>query len=439
MRVCLLSYRGNPYAGGQGVYLYHLTRALAAQGHQVDVIVGPPYPLDLAPFATVHALPNLNLWGRYGRAALPAQRPLRLLAPGHLAEYALTRLRFFPEPLAFSLRALGPLGRLLRGQLFDVLHDVQTLGYGMLIMKAFGIPLLTTVHHPLTIDRREAFARDRTFEECYHTAVFYPVTMQGIVIRRMDRVITASQAGRRAIAADFRVPPQRIAVVPGGLDTSFFRDPGRWPRREASLLFVGNTDDWKKGARTLLHALARLPAAVQLRIVDAPYPAKKLAHEEAERLGLAGRVRFLGRLNGESLREEYCRATLLVQPSLYEGFGLPAAEALACGTPVVATDVGAVPEVVPPQAGTLVPPADPEALARAIAALLGDPARRRAMGEAGSAHVRARFDWHVTAAGTAAVYRDVLAGGTATSGAPISDAAAPNAAPNAAQEARIVP
>jgi glycosyltransferase involved in cell wall biosynthesis len=410
MNVCLLAYRGNPYAGGQGVYVYHLTRALAALGHAVDVIVGPPYPLDLSPWATVHPVPNLNLWGRYRREWLPAERPLRLLEPGHLFDFAMTRLRFFPEPLSFSVRALLRLGRLLRTRRFDVLHDVQTLGFGMLGMQAFGLPLLTTVHHPLTIDRREAFARDRTFEELYHTAVFYPVTMQGLVIRRLHGVITASEAGRQAIMADFGVRPERISIVPGGLDTRFFRNPGQAPRDAATLLFVGNTDDWKKGARFLLQALARLPAPVRLRIVDEPYPRKKLAYEEAQRLGVEGRVEFLGRLSPEALRAEYCRCTVLVQPSLFEGFGLPAAEALACGAPVVATAVGAVPEVVTAGTGVLVPPADPAALAAAIGGLLDDPARRRALGAAGCARMRAEFDWSVAGARTAAAYRHALAG-----------------------------
>jgi len=408
MRVCLLCYRGNPYSGGQGVYLYHLSRQLARLGHEVDVVVGPPYPAPLEGWARVHRVDNPRLWGVYRREWLTA-RPLELFRPWHLADFAATRLRFFPEPLTFSFRALGLLPRLLARRSFDLLHDVQSLGYGTWLMKAFGLPVLTTVHHPLTIDRREAFARNRTFNERYHSAVFYPVRMQGFVIRRLDRVITASAAGSAAIQADFRVPARRISVVPNGLDSEGFR-PGRWPREPARLLFVGNSDDLKKGAEVLVAALARLPERVRLRIVDEPYPARARVAEAAERLGVGHRIEVTGRLSPERLREEYCRCTLLVQPSLYEGFGLPAAEALACGTPVVATAVGAVPEVVTPETGVLVPPRDPAALADAIAALLDDPARRERMGAAGRRLVEREFTWERCGERTAAVYADLLGG-----------------------------
>jgi glycosyltransferase involved in cell wall biosynthesis len=404
MRVCLLGYRGNPYSGGQGIYIHHLSRALAELGHRVDVIVGPPYPRPLERWATVHRVPNLNLWGVYRREWLPREAPLSLFRPWNLFDFAATRLRFFPEPLSFSFRALGVLGRLLRTRRFDVLHDVQTLGYGMVLMKAFGIPLVTTVHHPLTIDRREAFARNRTLEELYHTAVFYPAAMQGFVIRRMDRVITASEAGRRDLMRDFRVAPGRIAVVPNGLDTEHFRNPGGLPRDPATLLFVGNSDDHKKGAVYLVRALARLPRAVRLRIVDEPYPAKVRVHAEAERLGVRGRIAFTGRLDDARLREEYCRCTLLVQPSVYEGFGLPAAEALACETPVVATAVGAVGEVVTADTGLLVAPGDVDALAAAIQSLLDDPLRRLAMGQAGRERMVRHFGWSGAAARTVQAY-----------------------------------
>lgn len=410
MNICLVGYRGNPYSGGQGIYMYHLGRELVRLGHQVDVIVGPPYPHSMAPWARVHPVSNLNLWGRYRSDWLPAVNPLRLLWPGHLFEFAATRLRFFPEPLAFSFRAAMRFGRLVRQRRIDIVHDIQTLGYGMLALRAFGIPVVTTVHHPLSIDRGQAFARDRGFMERYHTAVFYPVAMQGRVIRRLDRVITASRAGLEAIQRDFRVPEQRISVVPNGLDTEVFRNTGRWRRAAAVLLFVGNTDDVKKGAIHLLEALRRLPADVKLRIVDERPPVKTLLARVVEEMGLSGRVLFTGRLSSADLVAEYCRCTLLVQPSLYEGFGLPAAEALACGTAVVATDVGAVSEVVTPETGRLVPPADPERLAEAIQVLLDDPAARGAMGAHGREHITARHGWPACARNTVAVYEQVLNG-----------------------------
>jgi glycosyltransferase involved in cell wall biosynthesis len=409
MKVCLLSYRGNPFSGGQGIYLFHLSRELARQGHQVDVVVGPPYPAPLDRWARVHRIENLNLWGVYGRQWLP-QRPFDLYRLWNLADFAATRLRCFPEPLTFSMRVLARMPRLLARYQYDVLHDVQSLGYGMLGLKAFGLPVLTTVHHPLTVDRREAFARNRTFNEQYHTAVFYPVGMQGFVIRRLDRVITASQAGLEAIQQDFGVEPRRMSVVPNGLDTDFFRNPHRRPRESNRILFVGNSDDFKKGAEFLVEALALLPEIVRLRIVDEGYPNRSRVAEAAERLGVADRIEVTGRLDAERLREEYCQCTLLVQPSLYEGFGLPAAEALACETPVVATAVGAVPEVVTPDVGILVPPRDPQALADAILALLDDPRRRQRLGANGRARMERHFSWQRCGERTAAVYADVLHG-----------------------------
>lgn len=410
MRICLLSYRGNPYSGGQGVYVFHLARELCRLGHAIDVVVGRPYPRPLSRWARVHKVPNLNLWGRYDGDWLPRDRPFSLLSPANLFEFAATRLRFFPEPFTFSMRALLCMVGQLRHHGFDLIHDVQSLGYGTWAMKAFGAPVLTTVHHPLTVDRRHALARSRTLEERYHAAVFYPVAMQGWVIRRVDGVITASRAGRAAIAKDFRVPEGRIGVVPNGVDTERFRNPGGLRRRQSTLLFVGNTDDARKGAAILLQALARLPRRVKLRIVDEGYPARTLIPREVDRLGLTSRVIFTGRLSAGRLVEEYSRCTILVQPSLYEGFGLPAAEALACGTPVVATDAGAVAEVVSPESGLLVPPADAQALAEGIATLLEDPQRRQSMGLCGPSHIANHFAWPAAARAVVRVYRRALAG-----------------------------
>jgi glycosyltransferase involved in cell wall biosynthesis len=401
------------------VYLYHLTRELAELGHDVEVIVGRPWPRPLGHWARVHKVHQRNLWGLYGGAVFlgPARgpRPFGLLEPGNLFDLAATRLRFFPEPFTFSLRALLILAGISRRRSFDAIHDVQTLGYGIWAMKAFGAPVVTTVHHPLSVDLREAMLRAAHLRHGglharYHAAAFYPVAMQGRVIRRLDRVITASAAGRDAIVRDFRVPAGRVSIVPNGIDLETFHAGSVVRREPATLLFVGNTDDQRKGADVLLEALARLPESVRLRIVDERPPARSLAPKTVARLGLDERVTFTGRLTAEELAQEYRRCTLLVQPSRFEGFGLPAVEAMACGAPVVATWAGAVAEVVPPEAGTLVPPGDEAALAEAIQALLDDRARRHAQSDFAPGFAAAHFSWRLCAERVVEVYRGVGAG-----------------------------
>jgi glycosyltransferase involved in cell wall biosynthesis len=407
MNICLLSYRGNPYCGGQGVYLYFLSRELARMGHSPTVLVGPPEPWPM-PWAKTLSLEGLNLWG-IRKNILPREAPWRILRPLNFFEFVATRFGFFPEMLIFSLRALRALQKRVSREGFQVFHDVQSLGYGLLLVKRFRRPLVTTVHHPLTIDFRHSLERDRNFKEKYYTVVFYPLGMQGRVIRRCDRVLTSSRETARQIEEAFRVSPDRIRNVANGLDTEFFR-PENGARKEANrVLFVGNTDDPKKGVGYLLAAMTFLPERVNLTIVDEGAPFKTHAPDVARKLGIQRRVYFTGKLSPEALRREYQKAQLTAVPSLYEGFGLPAAESMACGTPVVATSAGALPEVVGEDgAGILVPPRNPQALATAILQVLEDGGQRERMAEAGRERVENLFSWRKVAERTVEVYKELI-------------------------------
>ena len=262
--------------------------------------------------------------------------------------------------LIFSIRAFRWLKEHQRDSSFHIIHDVQSLGYGLILMKRFGLPLATTVHHPLTVDFHASLERRRNFKEKYYTVVFYPLGMQGRVIRRCDRVITSSRQSAREIESAFGVSSDRVRMVYNGLDAEFFRPAdGRESRDPNGILFVGNTDDTKKGIPYLFKALALLPGEISLTIVDDGRPCKAYAPGLVEKMGLSSRVSFTGKVSAETLRRLYTSAALVVLPSLYEGFGLPAAEAMACGTPVVATRAGALPEVVGEEAGILVPPERP--------------------------------------------------------------------------------
>ena len=413
LRVCFVAYRGNMRSGGQGIYLWHLARELAALGHRVDVLVGPPYP-DPMPFADVQELPDDQFWGKWFvrdfARFFPADAPLRVFEPLRFWELAASRLGFLPEPFAASVRAFRALARRLRaGRGYDVVHDVQCLGWGMLAIRALGLPVLTTVHHPLSVDRRASFQRDRSLREALGTMEFYPVGMQSFVARRLDRVITSSAASASLLERDFGVPRERLRMLGNGLDTELFRpDPGV-SRAAAELVCVARAGDPNKGVARLVEALARLPGSVRLTLVDQDHALHE-ARLRARALGCEERVHVTGALRSAELVALYRRATLVVVPSLYEGFGLPAAEAMACGTPVVATRAGALPEVLAAGGGgILVPPGDAEALAKAIATLLDQPAARAELGARGPARIREAYSWPRIAERTVEVYREVAA------------------------------
>jgi glycosyltransferase involved in cell wall biosynthesis len=422
LRIAFVAYRGNMRCGGQGIYLWFLARELARLGHRVEVWVGPPHP-DPMPFAArVTELPNEQFWAKWfmrdWASFLPRPNPLRVFEPLNFYELSASRFGFLPEPFAFSVRAFRALARRVRvGSHYDVVHDIQCLGYGVLGIRALGLPVVSTVHHPLSIDRRASFVRDKNFRDVLGTMAFYPLGMQSFVARRIERVITSSTASAAAIARDFRVPEGRLRMLANGLDTDLFRPEPAVARDENEILCVGRASDPNKGIAALVEALALLPRSAHVTLVDDASP-ENTARKRARELGCLDRLQIVGRVPIEELIHLYRRAALVAVPSRFEGFGLPAAEAMACGTPVVATAAGGLPEVVTAGGGgVLVPPDRPEAMAREIAALLDQPQARAELGARGREGVCAAFSWPRVAAATAAVYEEVV---TERRGAPAS-------------------
>jgi len=412
LRIALLGYRGNMRCGGQGIYLWYLSRELARLGHRVDVFVGPPHPAPM-PFArSVVELPNQEFWGKWflGNPALfrPARGWLHLFEPINFYELCSSWLGFLPEPFAFSLRAWRAfVARVRAGDGWDLCHDVQTLGFGCLGIQRLGVPMVSTIHHPLSVDRRLSFRRDRSFSEALGTMQFHPVGMQAFVARRLDRVITSSQVSARQIEQDFGVARARIRDLANGLDTELFRPDPEVSRNPSEILCVGRAGDPTKGVDTLIDALALLPRHATVTLVDQDH-AEHAGRKRARERGCADRLTVTGKVSEAELVRLYNRATLVAVPSNFEGFGLPAAEAMACGTPVVASTAGALPEVVGAGGGVLVPPRDPEALAKGIRTLLEQPEARSALSARSRERVVASFSWPAVARRTADVYREVL-------------------------------
>lgn len=404
LRVALLSYRGNPLSGGQGVYVRYLSRALAAAGHHVEVFAGPPYP-ELDDGIAITKVPSLDLY----RPDDPFRRPRRdeMKSWIDVLEYASMCGAGYPEPLTFSLRV----ARILRDRAdeFDVVHDNQCLGYGLLDI-AHRLPVIATVHHPIPIDRRLELQHSSSWKRSLSIRRWYHFTrMQGRVARRLPRLVTVSEAARRDVCRELAVAPGRVGVVHNGVDTELFRPLPEVPPIPGRIITTASADVPLKGLVFLVEALAKLRTerAAELVVVGKTKKDGPVARA-IERFGVEDAVTFHSGVGWSELVELYARAEVAVVPSLYEGFSLPAIEAMACGLPVVATTAGALPEVLG-DAATLVPPRDAGALAAAIGTLLDDPALRSRAGAAARERAQRRFSWERTSAATVAEYRRVIA------------------------------
>jgi len=408
LRVALLAYRGNPHSGGQGVYVSYLSRELTALGHHVEVFSGQPYP-ELAPEVPLVKVPSLDLYRQPDPFRTPARHEFR--DPIDVAEFAIMCAAGFPEPLTFSLRAW----RLLRRRVgdFDLVHDNQCLGYGLLGIARAGLPVMATLHHPITVDRDLEIAHAPTRERRMSLRRWYGfVRMQKRVVRRLPRILTVSESSARDICDQMGAGPHQLAVVPVGVDTFHFRPMPEVARVPGRLMTIARADVPLKGLVPLLEALAKVRTERHAELVVVGKPGESgLIPATIERLGLESAVHLVGAVDGKRMVELYAEAEVAVVPSLYEGFSLPAVEAMACGVPLVTTTGGALPEVVGRDGDTalLVPPGDPAALAAAIGTVLDDAALRARLGAAGRARVSARYTWRATAEATVAEYRRLLA------------------------------
>jgi glycosyltransferase involved in cell wall biosynthesis len=310
----------------------------------------------------------------------------------------------------FGLRLFLRWKELQQKHRFDLVFDNQCLSWGLLGIRALGVPVVSVIHHPLHIDREADFAVDPRLVKKVKRTLYFPLFMQQQVAPRLDKIVTVSEASRGEIERYFGIPEKDVAVVYNGTDTELFR-PYPEVEKETDLIFIGRTEDRKKGIGTLLEALALLPEHVTLKIVDGRIPEHGLVPTLVRSLGLGDRVRVNDRfLETPELVREYSTGRLAVVPSFFEGFGFPASEAMSCGLPVIANAAGALPEVVGTdgQAGRLVPPRDARAMAEAIGDILSSPERAAQMGRAARERVQKVFRWSDAAAQLVSVFDDVL-------------------------------
>ncbi len=403
LRIALLSYRSKPHSGGQGVYVRHLSRELAARGHHVEVFSGQPYPeLDEGP--VLREVPSLDLYRDEDPFRTPGRGELRDWEDA--LEVAMMLGGAFPEPLTFSVRVLRAL-RARPGD-FDIVHDNQGLGYGMLGLRRLGLPLVTSIHHPITVDKRLDLAGRNWLGRLNKHRWYGFVRMQGRVARRAGPLITVSGSSRDDICRDFRVDREKVHIVPLGVDTRLFRPRPEQPRVPGRIVTVTSADSPLKGLPVLLRAVAKLATErdAHLVVIGTPSDATR---QQLRQLALGDRVTFASGLPDAEYARALASAEVAVIPSMYEGFSLPAVEHMASGTPLIASRAGALPEVTG-EAALLVPPGDSEELSAALRGLLDDPAARAQLATRGLERVSERFAWPAVAAATETLYRKVING-----------------------------
>jgi glycosyltransferase involved in cell wall biosynthesis len=403
LRIALLGYRSHPHVGGQGIYLKYLSRALSRMGHSVHVLSGPPYP-ELDPQVRLIKIPSLDLYAAPNHMSALRWRHLRSFSDTF--EWWTMATGGFAEPYSFGRRLV----RYMRehGHEYDLIHDNQSLCFGLLELQKVGLPVVATVHHPITRDRGLALAEAKNWGHRLLIRRWYSfLSMQKTTVRKLRHLVTVSNCSRRDIAREFGRPEHQTQVIPNGVDTVLFCPRPTITRIPGRIITTTSSDQPLKGFGVLLEALQalrlRIPA-VHLQVIG------KLQEDGRNQrllreLGLEDCVSFRNGISDDELVDEYARAAVAVCPSLYEGFGLPAAEAMSCGVPLVSSDGGALPEVVG-DAGLLVPAGDSGALADALHRVLTNRVLAQALMQLGRKRIEQTFCWQTVAEDLTRFYRN---------------------------------
>ena len=402
LSICILGYRSHPFGGGQGIYIKYLSKALVEAGHRVDVISGEPYP-HLDDRVRLIKMPGMNLY-EHGLGSI---RLKNLFSYADMTEWFSKLTGGFAEPYCFGVRVNQYLQQ--HGHHYDIIHDNQSLCYGMLKIQRRQ-PLITTLHHPITSDLEIALkAASKWWQRILIRRWHSFLHMQHKVVRQLKHIQTVSSRSQQDIAKAFNIPAASLELIYCGINTEEFAPRPDIARKSNRLMATASADAPLKGLRFLLQAYAKLLQSypdLELLVVGKPKPGgdtERLLYQ----LDIAEKVQFVSGISTEQMVDFYAEATVAVVPSVYEGFGLPAGEAMACEVPVVSTNGGALPEVVG-DAGLIVAVKDSDAIARAVAQLLDDPEQRASLAKAGRARILDNFCWHKSADKFVDFYKKVM-------------------------------
>lgn len=404
LRILMPSYRSHPYTGGQGIYMRLVTKAMIGLGHSVEVLSGQPYPI-LDEGVGLTKLPSLDLYSY--------EKPLDSFNFNlfkdwiNLYEWFSHLTGGFSEPYTFGER-MARWGKNNYSN-YDVVHDNQTLAWGLLKLKNMGLPVVGTIHHPITMDKRIDIQHAKSISLKILKWRWYSfLNMQIKVARKLDPIIVVSENTRKDLVKDFKIDPKKTRKVLHGIDHETFKPIKNIARAKNRLITTASADVPLKGLiylirayDTLLKEFPDLNLTVIGRLREGP------TSEELEKRGIKEKVKFVTDLSGEEIAELYARSTIAVSPSVYEGFGFPAGEAMSCGIPLVATNGGSLPEVVG-DAGIIVQHSNPRSLVNALKDLLNSPEKQKELSYKGRERVLERFTWKRAAKELVEVYKEAI-------------------------------
>ena len=406
MKIGLLSYRSNPFSGGQGIYVKHLSLALTKLGHQVDVISGPPYP-DLHEDINLIKIPSLNLFELEDNLRLRSFRLSFLFNLADFREWLGVLSGSFPEPYAFGKRVNIYLDKTSTD--YDLIHDNQSLCYELINIQK-EIPLVTTIHHPITRDRRLALEAAATWKERLSINRWHSfLRMQKKVAPQLNRIVCPSNQSKADVIEELKVNEENIDVVLNGIDLDSFTRDERVEQKPYRIITTASADVPLKGLKFLIEAMTEIIE----EIPEAHLMVLGRAKEKGDiaklisRLNLEEKISFRSGLSQSEVVSLYSSSHICVIPSLYEGFGFGAGEAMACGLPLISTQSGGLKEVIGQEA-VIIEAASSEAIIKAVKDLFSNKEKQLALSRAGRKRMEKEFNWMKAAEAYEKIYSKTI-------------------------------
>ena len=393
MKIGLLSYRSHPYSGGQGIYIRHLSKALSKLGHDVSVISGQPYP-ELDDSVNLIKLPGLGLFESGDR--LSAFRVSFFWNLLNFYEWFTVITGGFPEPYTYGQRVYRLLERTNFD--FDVLLDNQSLSSALpKIQKKF--PLAVTIHHPITKDHKLELENAQNWKEKLSSNRWHNfLPMQKRIAPKLRNIICVSQPSKEDVMTEFRVKEENITVIPNGIDIETFKPSSDSKTLGYKIVTTASADIPLKGLRHLILALPRVLREYPLTnlTVIGKSPKKSKLNKLIDDLNLEDKITFKSGVTEEEIVNIYYNSDIAVIPSLYEGFGFGAGEAMACGVPLISTDSGGLKQVIG-ESALKIKPGSVEEIEESIIKLFNEEETRNELSRKGRERMEELFDWKIAA------------------------------------------